>query len=377
MRQRNLVNPVPSQVKAIAEKFNSNIYNIRFSDSGDFLAVGTQDQMIHLYDSSDPYFEGLDSNFGIKLNLNLRGSIGQWTMTDLQFHDKFIGHSSLTPFIEFIDFKTQNRVFYSCTEDAAFMSFCTKDNTLFGASKPVTSRGHGKMYAWDMSRNNEICSVEHGRDDCNSVVTVDNHLVATAGDDSIIKLWDTRLLSSNKEQRYVGYIAGHTQGITSLDTLNGTFILSNGKDQKLKLHDLRNTSPSRPKKSKERQYDYRWDKYSYDPKSSTHSEDKSILTCFGHSVYSTMIKAKFSPCGNFISSGSSDGSIYIWNLLGEVISEITTPTDDSDSSSIDYWHDSPIIRDLAWHPSHPVIYAGTFGHSGARYSQMLFINAVY
>ena len=387
---------IPSVVESAPASYPSNIYNIKFSESGDKMAVGLQSQEIYVYNSRDPYCEGEvypthhKSPFGLKEITRLMGFRGQWTMTDLQFFkEDFIGHCALSPHIELVHIETGNTNLYSYNVDTGFMSFSFVQDSIYAGCKPsyTGSNGKGKVVMWDMTRKTALESVEHGNYDTNAVVSVDNHLIASAGDNGFIKLWDTRLFSSNSKQKHVGFLAGHTQGITSLDSHAGSFLISNGKDQKLKMWDLRFASDAstKPKRrTKERLYDYRWDTYIYDPTESTNPDDTSILTCYSHSVYATMIKSYFSPCGNYIYSGSSDGNIYIWNMYGDSVAVICNEQDlDADSTSSEtmldmrqsYYND-PIIRDLAWHPNCPVIYGGVFAYAAKPDSKLLFCNAV-
>ena len=46
--------------------------------------------------------------------------------------------------------------------------------------------------------------------------TPDFNVIATGGDDGLIKLWDRRMLTS--QSKPIGGFIGHFEGITSLDT---------------------------------------------------------------------------------------------------------------------------------------------------------------
>lgn len=53
--------------------------------------------------------------------------------------------------------------------------------------------------------------------DINTVsATPDFNVIATGGDDGLIKLWDRRILSSSSSNPIGGFI-GHFEGITSID----------------------------------------------------------------------------------------------------------------------------------------------------------------
>lgn len=73
--------------------------------------------------------------------------------------------------------------------------------------------------------------------------------------------------------------------------------------------------------------------------------DTSIDTFSGHTVASTLIRARFSPMSTgqrYIYSGSADGSLFIWDTLHEEPDRQLTG------------HRS-IVRDVSWHPTDPHI----------------------
>ena len=61
-----------------------------------------------------------------------------------------------------------------------------------------------------------------------------DNVLATGGDDGIIKLWDKRILDSTSKP--IGGFIGHYEGITSLDSTflheqtNQNWLCSNSKD---------------------------------------------------------------------------------------------------------------------------------------------------
>jgi DDB1- and CUL4-associated factor 11 len=78
------------------------------------------------------------------------------------------------------------------------------------------------------------------------------------------------------------------------------------------------------------------------------------MTYGGHSVLQTLIRCYFSPASttgqSFIYSGSSDGSIYIWDILtGEIVKKLDG-------------HRS-IVRDVSWHPFEPLLLSASWDRS--------------
>lgn len=175
---------------------------------------------------------------------------------------------------------------------------------------------------------------------------------------------------------------GHTEGLTYIDSKgDGRYVLSNGKDQLMKLWDLRKMiTPSKLREIDINRYttgyDYRWNTYTeedYEP----HPYDCSVVTFRGHSVLKTLIRCHFSPPGStnsrYVYSGSEDGKVYVYNLDATLAGTIdvgratlNTRPRDTDTFSAAYelrsgssrvW--KTCVRDASWHPSAPVL-AGKF-----------------
>lgn len=111
----------------------------------------------------------------------------------------------------------------------------------------------------------------------------DSNIFVSGCNDGVLKLWDLRCAgssmrgghssgsgssnnrysSSTARQTPVGVFKGHLDGITYIDPRNdGHYILTNSKDQSIKIWDLRMTTPNN-KLNKVKlpliQWDYRWD----------------------------------------------------------------------------------------------------------------------
>lgn len=102
-------------------------------------------------------------------------------------------------------------------------------------------------------------------DDTNSVVFADNtsQILYSGGDDGLAKVWDRRTLNET-EPKPVGVLAGHMDGITFIDSRgDGRYLISNSKDQSIKLWDIRvfsgNEAQTNTLKAVNQQaWDYRW-----------------------------------------------------------------------------------------------------------------------
>jgi WD repeat-containing protein 23 len=130
---------------------------------------------------------------------------------------------------------------------------------------------------------------------------------------------DRRSLGSS--QKPSGVLIGHTEGITNVSAKgDGRYVISNGKDQALRLWDLRkmHTNAEYEKVANDfygiRHYDYRYGQYPK-PRHHAHPLDCSVMTYRGHAVLQTLIRCHFSPSettgGRYIYSGSADGRIHV------------------------------------------------------------------
>ena len=185
------------------------------------------------------------------------------------------------------------------------------------------------------------------------------------------------------DSREAGVFIGHTEGLTYVDSKgDGRYVLSNGKDQTMKLWDLRKMmSTAEASKINPSRYasgfDYRFMNYS-ESQYRAHPNDCSLVTYRGHKVLKTLIRCHFSPPGStdsrYVYSGSADGSVYIYNIDATVMSKVDVNKAtqnshfrdlNSHTAAYDYDIDDrrqgnwkTCVRDASWHPNAPVI-AGT------------------
>lgn len=91
-----------------------------------------------------------------------------------------------------------------------------------------------------------MLKIEAHEDDINAVCFGDasSNIVYSGGDDGLVKVWDRRELREDAGKP-VGVFAGHADGITFIDSRgDGRYLLSNSKDQSIKLWDVRKFSSS-------------------------------------------------------------------------------------------------------------------------------------
>lgn len=81
------------------------------------------------------------------------------------------------------------------------------------------------------------------------VSDTDGNILVSGCNNGFIKLWDLRYhahsLPNNRPRTPISTFVGHLDGITYIDSRNdGRYILSNSKDQSIKIWDLRKPAPS-------------------------------------------------------------------------------------------------------------------------------------
>lgn len=227
------------------------------------------------------------------------------------------------------------------------------------------------VYVYDLDRGQSILRIPGHTDDVNAVCYGDKsspHVLFSGSDDSVLKVWDRRSLRDNRE---AGVFLGHTEGLTYVDSKgDGRYVLSNGKDQTMKLWDLRNMiSPENAADIRPGRYTTGFD-YRYPPymEKAPHPHDCSVVTFKGHQVLRTLIRCHFSPPGStdsrYVYTGSRDGHVYIYNLDSTIAAKISveaalgvnrpSPGGYHDDSGMDgEWN--ACVRDASWHPYMPMI----------------------
>ncbi|KAL9600624.1 MAG: hypothetical protein Q9219_003057 [cf. Caloplaca sp. 3 TL-2023] len=339
---------IPSSNADTIVHYNARCYSGQFSDDGQFFFSCAQDFKVRMYDTSNPY--------SWKYYKTAIYPYGQWTITDasLSPDNKFLAYSSIRSIIWSVRFSGDGREVVAGTSDHS-------------------------VYVYDIEAQKSILSINGHRDDVNAVCFGDNsspHILYSGSDDALIKVWDRRSMGDSRE---AGVFVGHTEGLTYVDSKgDGRYVLSNGKDQTMKLWDLRkmvstDKAPKHRHKRYSTSFDYRFMAYperEYEP----HPDDCSLVTFRGHRVLKTLIRCHFSPPGStdsrYVYSGSEDGSVYIYNmdatLAGKIdVNQATyhTRPKDPDYYTAQYEMRSlrdpdawkTCVRDASWHPNAPVV----------------------
>ncbi|CAE6440918.1 unnamed protein product [Rhizoctonia solani] len=381
---------VPNSPGAIVAQYDDKVYSGQFSFDASIYYSCTQGHDIWVYDANSTGDIVTHPQTGHRSRMNVlnrvKGIYGNWTVTDshLSPDNERLIYSSISPVVHLtklhepnaqhvsLDFSSsrgRNRRLLSLYEDSFGIWTCR-----FSADgKEVVACGSHQIFVWDLAAHKRIVDIPAHKHDVNSCCwadTASGNVLISGSDDTMIKVWDRRSLSSNRPS---GVLPGHTEGITNVSAKgDGRYIISNGKDHALRLWDLRMMREDEEVtygRYGQQGYDYRYGNYKK-PKRDAHPQDCSVMTYRGHSVFRTLIRCHFSPAETtgqaYVYSGSTDGKVYIWSLDGRIVQTLdrtqTLPInfdprepDLPPRSMHRSRHNDMIIRDCSWHPREPVL----------------------
>ncbi|KAH8601961.1 WD40-repeat-containing domain protein [Bisporella sp. PMI_857] len=392
---------LPSSNADMIIHYNQPVYSGQFSDDGNFFFSVNKDFRVRMYDTSNPYhwryYKTVDFPYG------------QWTLTDasLSPDNRYLAYTSIRstvclaptdpndqgdPYI--LDLGAQNTGQNPYRQAHRIGSSFGIWSIRFSGDgrRLVAGATEGKIVVYDIESRAVLHTFDGHDEDVNAVCFADKtspHIVYSGSDDNILKVWDTRSMGGDRE---VGAFVGHIEGLTYIDSKgDGRYILSNGKDQSMKLWDLRmvmsrsdfKTMTPDPRTIRNRQnpFDYRWGAYDEDDWYQ-HRNDNSIVTFRGHRVLRTLIRCHFSPPGStnsrYVYSGSEDGKVYVWNMDATLAGTIDVQAATRNSRPphrgyhmMNAWNEDQgrsawktCVRDASWHPSAPMIVASAWNGYG-------------
>lgn len=313
---------LPNQCERSLIRLDSKIFCGSFTRDGNYFVTASQDQEVRVFDSSTSNYKELSK---------IQAKHVSWCILDLAF----------SPCSKYIAYSTWAECLHLCpingeSDDIKCLDLNPSANRFGAFSLAFSNNGNeiisggsdAHVYIYDLERNQRTLRVPVRNDenstDVNCVGFVDesSHLFYSGSEDACIRVWDRRCLNENNPEPS-GLLMGHIDGITYIDSKNdGRYLLSNSKDQSLKLWDLRKFSPKETEANLSaildtRRWDYRWDKvpkHYYDVKKPLDG-DTSVVTFKGHRIQKSLIRAKFSP--------PSTGQRYIYTgcSTGRLISE--------------------------------------------------------
>jgi len=330
-----------------------------YSEDGNRLVTACQDRQIRLYSTLGKYYRQVGE---------IQGRDVGWSILDLAFSPdgKHIAYSSWSNSLHFVELDGDLSTHTSlplCPDERRFCVF----NLIFSSSgdELLCGANDGNLYIYNLHSNNRVLRVKAHNDDTNAVTFADNasQIIYSGGDDGFCKVWDRRTLNESYPKP-VGILAGHMDGITYIDSRgDARYLISNSKDQTIKLWDIRHFSPDIGQENTRRvvathKWDYRWQRA---PKKLTNRKtnmkgDTSVATYRGHSVLQTLIRCKFSPAfttgQRYIYTGCAFGRIVVYDMLtGEIVHN--------------YEGHASCVRDVSWHPYRPEMVSASWDFSVA------------
>ncbi|KAI0639524.1 WD40 repeat-like protein [Trametes polyzona] len=390
---------LPNSSGTAVASYPANAYVGQFSSDSAFYYTCVRNFRLHVYDMKAPLRphrpsrlrQHLDDSHTTTMEVikTIEAAPGRWTITDSHlspdnqrmiyasisstvYMTSTLDSSTEQKPISFKDPIPQRRRGYPWgDEEDQFGIWSCK----FSADgNEVIAGGSSMIFVYDLIADRRTVKIAGHTDDVNSCCwadTASGNVLISASDDTFVKVWDRRSLAATRKPS--GVLIGHTEGITYVSAKgDGRYVISNGKDQILRLWDLRMMRSNTEFESVAKQhygvphFDYRAESYPQ-PRYKAHPLDCSVMKYTGHEVLRTLIRCHFSPAETtgqqYIYSGSSDGRIHIWSLDGRVVEVLdrsnTLPMalDPSgpDPADITPSRVRPCVRDVSWHSQQPIL----------------------
>ena len=219
--------------------------------------------------------------------------------------EEYMVYSSISPYLHIVDLQTLCKFHHKIDLSEEQNSGGFHDFDYFGVfnckfsgdgKELVCVTNDAKIIVYNIEHEEKVCSISKThKSDINAVCFANrdnSNILFTGSDDFIIKAWDRRIMENNKP---IGCFIGHRQGVTSIDSKGDErYMASNGKDQTLKLWDIRKMNQLSDLNKlngvqEMMNFDYRWMDYTYKVKEN-HEKDNSVMTFRGHTVLQTLIR---------------------------------------------------------------------------------------
>lgn len=316
-------NFIPNQPKGIVDQYDHQIFCGQFSKDGEIYMSACQDQIIRFY-RTEEIRQAITQERTAQPFRELPARDVGWSIVDCHYsHDnRFAIYSTWSSFVYLFSIESDTTRTEAMDLEPRSRQMCPFSVRFSADSKEILAgTSDYSLYLYDIEQKKRVYHVEDAhQDDVNTVCFADStpNIFFSAGDDGVCKVWDRRCFSSDSRSA-VGMLVGHTAGITYLDSKgDGRYFITNGKDQVMKLWDIRRMktpdSGDIPKISIPRDWDYRWGACPERRSQKIHPKDMSLTSYRGHRVLKTLIRCYFSPAvttgQKYAYTGSADGSIH-------------------------------------------------------------------
>eukprot|EP01130_Rhizamoeba_saxonica_P000097 TRINITY_DN10115_c0_g1_i1.p1 TRINITY_DN10115_c0_g1~~TRINITY_DN10115_c0_g1_i1.p1 ORF type:complete len:454 (-),score=61.30 TRINITY_DN10115_c0_g1_i1:64-1425(-) len=321
-----------------------------FSEDGEVYMSGSKDEVIRFYDTK---------TWNLIKEVEARDISYSIISCDFSPDKQWAIYSSWSDYVHMVNVYGEHEKHEALNFEPEFNRFCLFSVQFSPDSQEILGGSSDKhLYIYDIERGERVERIFAHDDDVNTVTFADksSSIIYSGSDDAQIKVWDRRDFNS-----FVGVLPGHLEGITFIDSKgDGRYLISNGKDQCIKLWDIRkmmDTATAGRFPTSNNRYQYRH--HPREHSNRRHINDQSVMTYRGHEVYHTLIRCRFSPIHStgqkFIYTGSYDRNVYVYDIVtGQEIATLEG-------------HRS-ITRDVSWHPYEPVLLSASWDGSVVKWT---------
>ncbi|KAL6608186.1 hypothetical protein ACP70R_041249 [Stipagrostis hirtigluma subsp. patula] len=333
---------IPTRGPWEVDDVDSEAYVSQFSGDGSLLIAGFRGSRIRVYDT--------EKGWKVRKDISCRSL--RWTVSDIALSpdQRFLAYSSLSPIVHIVNVQSAGKESHAnITEIHEGLDFADEDEDdeidfgIFSVKfskdgrEIVVGNNERSIYVYDLGANKVSVRIRAHMADVNAVTFADEsgNVLYSGSDDSLCKVWDRRCLVREKP---AGVLTGHLDGVTFIDSRgDGRYLISNCKDQTIKLWDVRKMSSTITRTHPPRMldWDYRWMSFPSEAHHFKHPDDQSLATYRGHSVLRTLIRCYFSPMHR-----------HGPEITGKTVERLS-------------WHGS-IIRDCTWHPHYPTLVSSSW-----------------
>ncbi|KAL0481046.1 hypothetical protein AKO1_013680 [Acrasis kona] len=354
---------LPYHSKGRIARFDSQVFCGQFSSDGTIFMSACQDQRIRLYSTDHiRYADGRSSSVMPFKTITAR-DVG-WSVVDCHYSpdQQYLIYSSWCQSIHLCTIASDSKKHEALRLEPDTNRFCAFSVKFSPDSKEILAGGSDfSLYIYDLERRRRTLRIKGHEDDINTVSFAEEnqgsaHIFYSGSDDSTCKIWDRRVLDNTGSSKPVGILLGHTDGITCVTSKgDGRYFATNGKDQTMKLWDIRRMKSeddidmARTRMRLRNNFDYRYQNCRFQHR--VHENDMSIMTYVGHHVLQTLIRCYFSPAQStgqrYLYTGSKDGCVYVFDVLtGEIVNRLA--------------HHGNVVRDVSWHPYLPMMLSSSW-----------------
>lgn len=364
---------IPTERTSVIATYKNRVYGGRFVRNGQWFVTSCMDRLIRIYESN---------------TWNLIHRIPcedvRWTVTDFDVsHDgRWLVYTTINQYVHLVDLHCAllQRTFCAIhptrndPEHFGIMS-CTFSNDakeIIVGCTGTYMESTGTFRVIHIERGTAIICVDAHAEDVNSVhhlLEDDPNRILTGGDDGFAKLWDLRCIARarpggsgecHEQTPCQGTFVGHVEGLTHVNSRDdGRYFISQGKDQCIKLWDVRKPFSSDsgasgsgsepPQPPKDRHWDYRFESYPGRLPASDSYPDHAVMTYAGaHQTLQTLIRSYFSPKHStaqryiYTGSGSCEGTFAVYDVL-------------TGAPVVKKKAHRAAVRDVSWHPTVPML----------------------